>query len=792
MKVLFAVSNESISEAIVKKYQKEYKEIITYKNVYYFNAILKELQRDKTYDRVVISEDLEPFTNKNYDAIDKFIFEKLDSISDEASNAGNDIPIILICTDRRTRAEQMLIKLFGIGIYNALLGQDRSIDKVCELIHMPRSKKEAKLYYKIESDDVNYQAESEDSVSEIEIQNILAHYKKISRSPERFVDSFNNIAAQYNDAQLRLIVKFLPLNVKTVLEEESPKYQSVMTFGDVKAKNKYTSQKEKTVKEPLKMNLLEDGRKTLTKPVIVPGVTGGANKKLVKSQPMDEKINLTKNQTKEVEEPIVPKIQTRPIKQEETKKETEEILLGEPVKRGRGRPRKVVQEQEIVSVPQEKKKRGRPRKVVEQKEDVKDVSKATVLPGLEEENILPGFENENVLPGFENESVLPGFEEEVTLPGFEDVESEQTEENILPGFEELETETPVTMQKETILPGIEEVVTPVQKKEDNGEFILPGFEKKQSTTGTETNRTFLNEVQNPNSAQGSISSLLTRDKKIVSFVGTSKNGTSFIVNNLAVMIARMGMNVAILDMTKNRNAYYIYTQNDENLRKKAYECMQKLEQGIADGIAVNKNLSVYTSLPDENLLEMDVVSIMGTLVQTYDLVLIDCDFDTPEECFREAQEIYLVQSMDILTIQPLTAFLKELKVKDILQEEKIKVVINKEMKVRGLTPKVLIGGMSSYNDPAMSFMTGLFNKDTVQYCTIPFEIPTYSKYLEGLVNCEVSLNGYSKMFLTSLKTLAGIVYPLINNKYARKNDYSKNNKFSSDINNTLDQMKNKY
>ena len=59
MKVLFAVSNEKISEAIIKKYQKQYKEIISYKNVYYFNAILKELQRDKTYDRIVISEDLE-------------------------------------------------------------------------------------------------------------------------------------------------------------------------------------------------------------------------------------------------------------------------------------------------------------------------------------------------------------------------------------------------------------------------------------------------------------------------------------------------------------------------------------------------------------------------------------------------------------------------------------------------------------------------------------------------------------------------------------------------------------
>ena len=46
MKVLFAVSNEAISESIVKKYQQMYKEIVASKNVYYFNAILKELQKD--------------------------------------------------------------------------------------------------------------------------------------------------------------------------------------------------------------------------------------------------------------------------------------------------------------------------------------------------------------------------------------------------------------------------------------------------------------------------------------------------------------------------------------------------------------------------------------------------------------------------------------------------------------------------------------------------------------------------------------------------------------------------
>ena len=54
MKVLFAVNNEQISDSIIKKYQQDYRELISSKNVYYFNALLKELQEDKSYDRIFI------------------------------------------------------------------------------------------------------------------------------------------------------------------------------------------------------------------------------------------------------------------------------------------------------------------------------------------------------------------------------------------------------------------------------------------------------------------------------------------------------------------------------------------------------------------------------------------------------------------------------------------------------------------------------------------------------------------------------------------------------------------
>ena len=756
MKVLFAVSNENISTQIVKKYQKDYKEIISYKNMYYFNAIIKELQRDKSYDRIVISEDLEPFANNNYDTIDKFLFEKLDNISDEATGMnGEDIPIILISTDRRTKSEPILVKLFGIGIYNALLGQDRSTVNVCALLNRPRSKKEAKIYYKIESDEVNYKSESEENVSEAEIKNILNHYKRLGKDEDRYIESFNNIAAQYNDAQLRIITKFLPLNVKAVLEERSQKYQSVMTFGDT-ASTINTMQKPK--EEGLKIGFLNNGGTARTsKPVIVPTAVkkvavkkGNPNSNIVKNKIENkiieqEPVNIV-DEFEEVENIV------EPIR--EQTKLVEEVI--EPVKRGRGRPKKNVDVSTEVKDNTPKRGRGRPKKVVE------------------EDSVLPGFDDVDE----DATSTLPGFDDidnEPTsaLPGFDDVDEDAT--STLPGFDDIDEDATST------LPGfdnIDDQATPLDFSEINNQ----GKNSITSYSGTTSY----------NSERSNLG-LLSKDRKIVSFVGTTKNGTSFLVNNLAKCLSSMGIKTAILDLTTNRNSYYIYTKNEEQLRNIAFDSIKKLRSGMANGIPVDKNLDVYTALPGDQLPLHDVDGIISTLLQNYSAILMDCDFNTPAEYFGISQEIYVVQTMDILTIQPMTAFLRDLKAKDILKPEKIRVVINKEVKVRGLTPKTIIGGLAFYNDPAMSFMTELFNKENVKYCVIPFEEDVYARYLEGVMDCEVSINGYSKNFNMKLKELANMVYPLVGNKYKPMGDYSSGNyKFSSNMNNTLEQMRNKY
>ena len=802
MKVLFAVSNEEISQAIIKKYQKEYKEIISHKNVYYFNAILKEIQKDKSYDRIVISEDLEAFSHTQYDQIDKFIFEKLDSISDEASNMrGSDIPIILICSDRRTKSEEMLVKLFGIGIYNAILGNDRSVDEVCRLIHRPRLKKEAKIYYKIDSEEVNYRAENENDVSEMEIQNILAHYKSLGKDEDRYIDSFNNIAAQYNDTQLRIITKFLPLNVRAVLEERSPKYQKIMSFNSRVSDTLRNNQKIEKTGTSEKLLKTKGRTITMTKPVVIPSSVNMTGVKKM-SKPKKEKVQETPSmqnptETTRIEQPVeiqsintvsqAPIMNNAPVMQVQETKNSDIIGTvpeSQPVKRGRGRPRKNPIPVETTEQPV-KRGRGRPRKnpIPEQKE---------------EENVLPGFDNFNTIEE-DNEAneMLPGIEEvnpkeENMLPSFEE-NTTNYEDMVLPGFEEFD----VTPDEENMTSGTS-LNTQNVSQASNYNVYDTQYEQNYNNTydnAISSNTRDMTRVNDNYIQTIDISSLLTADKKIVTFVGTSKNGTSFIVNNVAELLSSMGINVAILDTTTNRNSYYIYTKNEEALRNIASTSIEQLTQGIANGIQVNKNLTVFTSLPDERDSIYKVDEILETLVKNYSLILIDCDFNTPIGYFKQSLETYLVQSLDILTIQPLTAFLRELKAKNILDEGKLKIILNKFVKIRGINEKTIVGGMAFYNDPAMSFMTELFDRNMIKYITIPFEEEIYIKYLEGIINCDINLKGYSKTFMQVLKALGNMIYPLVSGQGTYRpptvggNNNSQMGAFSPSMNDTLNQMK---
>ena len=752
MKVLFAVNDDNVSDKIIKEYQKQYKEILSYKNVYYFNAILKELQKDKTYDRVVISEDLEPFANNNYDTIDKFLFEKLDNISDEAiDEEGNNTDIILICADRRTKSDEMLVKLFGLGIYNAIIGQDRSINEVCKLINKPRTKRDAKQYYKIESDSVNYQPENENNVSEVEIQNILEHYRRLGKNEDKYVDSFNNIVSQYNDIQLKIIIRYLPMGVKAVLEERSPKYQQLMAFQPKTERQNFAVQQEQQKskgKSAIQEELIkEESEKTkISKPIVIPqSVNKTGVKRLIKetAQKPIEPIEKIEEKVEEIENPV-DEIEEKP-------------------KRGRGRPKKVVPV-ELQQEEKPKRGRGRPPKNPIQQEEKND----------EENDELIDLFN---LSDEDEETKKTEQEEPIDLFDLGDNEEENDDEEAIDlsalGNDENETDDN------------DEEIDLFNLGEENKE------EKPQQNQYVENKKEEL--VQTAYKPSGAeFNSLITKDKKVVAFVGTTKNGTSFIVNNVAEMLSSTGISTAILDMSTNKNAYYVYTNNEEQLMNTAKESIYKLRSGVAEGVRVNKNLSVFTSLPEEQNDYSDAETILSTLLKNFSVVLIDCDFDTPMEYFDKAQEIYLVQSMDVLTMQPLTAFLRNLQSKNILRQEKLKIVINKSVKIKSVSVKRLIDGISNYNDPSMTYMKNLFDPERIAYCEVPLEIPNYIKYLDSMINCSISLNGYTKPLMMALKQLTGMVYPLINRQtYSPRGNQYKDN-FSSNINSTLNKMKNKY
>ena len=303
-------------------------------------------------------------------------------------------------------------------------------------------------------------------------------------------------ASQYTDVQLRIISKFLPLNVRAVLEEQSTKYQQVISFNSKVSDNL----REKTVKKEtnnsgtseklLKSNNKEKG---FTKPVVIPSsVNMNSNIKLAKKKNEIKPIG-NFEELEDIEE-IINEQEEKTIEQPQ-----------EPAKRGRGRPRKnpVVEATDVVTP---KRGKGRPRKnpIPEQIED----NILSVFEDEEEETILPGFEEipeDNILPDFEDEK------EETILPGFEDEQEEKEDDVLLPGFQEIEEE---------------------YSKEKENEFLSGVFgdtedETEENILGNvqETKNEYRQEVKEENNNEIyeniDISNLLTADKKVACFVGTS-------------------------------------------------------------------------------------------------------------------------------------------------------------------------------------------------------------------------------------------------------------------------------
>ena len=725
MRVLFAVVDEKISNAVIDRYQKEYNSDITYKNVYFFNAVVKELERDQNYDAIVIDELLETVAT---DDSDVRLLGSLQTISEVAINANNTrIPIILILKAKRQYGEGFLTKIYSFGILNALIGKERKISKICELLAKPRTKSEAQEYYQISVKD-DFKQNNEEVVPANELQNIINYYRRNLGAPETFSSIFDKIKLQYSDYELLYILDNLDDKVIEVLSKENQKYSELITNKEnILANNK--QEKKENVETRTENNILVLNNKKEEEKII-----SEPNKKVPETNEVLEKeVKENDFKTNEVS-----------LNNEELKEDNRGDLNSNNLKFDEP---KVLEETKIENKIEENKKEDNENidnKVQEINIDIdnnQEEVKKENLEDLNKENIETSIDEKN-----EDEDIETKLE-------LEDEKKENIESN-----EQVISISPKKL--ETIKAENVEIVQPIKVEPKQLEEInFTANEEKDYSNNINDNRAINNPIEDVY-----MNNMLNQFKntRCAIFVGTSKNGISFTVNSLGMLFSSIGINTAILDLTKNRNDYYIATSNEEDLRNIAMETIHNLRNGVANGIQVERNLTVYTAMPTDSDSFDDAENIMQTLYKNHSLILIDADFDTPHEYFKLANQIFAIQSLDVLTIQPLTQFMRDLKRKNILNDDKIRVIINKELPVKGLSKKLIVEGLSTYNSPSMSSIEKLFDRNTVRVFSIEFDMNVYQKYMENIAYCKFELIGYPRKTIEQLKIIASDIVPHIN------------------------------
>ena len=225
MKILFGINNDNTIKGIVSFYEEKYKEKIEYKTVYYYKNLLQEIETAE-YDRVILLEELEKFPTTNLAQIDDYLFTNIDNLTDVFDSKN----LIVIASDRRKLGDDFLGKLFNLGIYSVLTEQNRTKGKVCEYIFKPALKKDAKKYYEDKSSESIYKSVQ---VSEIELQRIVSYFKNLNGIADKYNEIFDRVSQQYTDEQLKVIINFLPVDVKQYLSFNNEKYKQIISTPEI-------------------------------------------------------------------------------------------------------------------------------------------------------------------------------------------------------------------------------------------------------------------------------------------------------------------------------------------------------------------------------------------------------------------------------------------------------------------------------------------------------------------------------------------------------------------------------
>ncbi len=880
MKVLFAMSEREQSSVnnVVARYYEKYGEVLEYKNVFYFRALIAEVKENKNYDRIVISEDLEQFRARDLEQIDRFLFNNIDKITDEIQ----DTDIIFICSDRREKGDPFINKLFSIGIYNFLLGDDRSVNPLCDLIKKPKNKREAKQYLNIDTSSiVDTSMTTDDEVDEFQMRSILGFYEGIKNQPEKYLETFDRISEQYSRKQLMIIIRTLPSSIREViLQADRYKYLMPTTQPAVPQKQviQQPSIKENKTKGGgifgvFRRHKAEQNDKPQTPPPQFGGVIQqGGQVDLSSNEEEQKQAELmtrakeeAKAREKEEEERKQAELmarakaeavareqaefaaRTRAEAEAEARKQAELAAKAKAEVEARQQAELVAKAKAENEARQQAELAAKAKAEAEAREQAELAAKAKAEAEAREQAELAARAKAEAEAREQAElaakakaeaeakhkaeldAIAAERREQQRLAEIAKIEEQEKINDIGKAKKEAETlerlktsnkasqdnivvevspnlnvggktnqteQQPkntgsneninVTTSQSQMVAAKEKSVSEDEKRmrEEQEKLAMEQKRIKEEQAKLEEEKRRLREEQEKlinaqnqlkanvtdyqNTQQYTNTPVVTQIapvdyKKMIVLVGANKVGTTFMTNAIAHSMANAKINTSILDMTRDRSMFYLYNQNDKSLRKRAEECMQKVMSGDDCYLeTLNKYLKVYTSIPGtlaDPRRGYKHKAIIETVKSNCSLTIVDADFTTPIDYFDQANEVYLVQDMDLLKMPDTTLFLRELKNRG-LDMKKIRIIINKFVKT-SLSQKQIVQTLSSYSDPSMSFYDTVLPGKVMSY-TVPYNLNNYAKYIDSVCSGVLNYKGYSTDFMQAIEEIGAAIFPRSN------------------------------
>lgn len=818
MKVLFAMGSEQKSKSVADRYYEKYGEIIEYEDVFYFKALIEKVKNNKTYDRIIINEDMEQFRANDIEQVDNYIFNTIDKVTDEAEDAD----IIFICSDRRTKGDKFITRLFNIGIYNLLVGGDRNINPLCEIIKKPKTKKEAKQYLNIDTLSFSDSAiSSDDEVNELQMISILNFYEGIKNKSEKYLETFDRIAEQYSRKQLKIIAYKLPSDVLDVIKQ-ADRYKFLFPDEEFRAQQQMQDASEYATKarseyKPKKNNgglfsvfkkQKADGQMKQQNVGVIKIDNSGAEAAGItiedeetKRQKFEEEQRRMSEEARKQDE-LLARAKAEALEREKREKaaqiEAETRRQEELAAKARAEVEARKQEELMAkakteAIDREQAKLNNMPRTEKDFENIKQESQNNVIAEIEEKHkaeLQNKSKNPEDLTEVKPNLNAPQRKTDVIVEPVRPVEPlrpvqpviERTfsidEEPIKPtnnapsvGEGRLEEELRIKSEQEKLAMEQKKIREAQEKLEEQKKELREEQERIMSarnqlkTYSTDYSNTSVQYTNNINTQIAPVDY-----KKMIVLVGANKAGTTFVANAIAHTTSSFKILTSIIDMTRDKGMFYLYNRNDKGMRKIASECMQRVADGEDSYLYTDSEyLKVYTATPGaitDIRRSYKHKAIIDTVKANCNLTIVDADFTTPIDYFERANEIYIVQDLDVLKIQDVTLFLRELKNRGI-DMNKIRVIINQYVKT-AFTPKQVVGGLSNYNDPEMSFVDQLL-PSKISYAIIPYNLNNYSKYIDCLYRGKVSYKGFSADFMQAIEELATMIYPRgANTKPSRK------------------------